>query len=291
MLPTALNYTTAAIEDLQHWKKQFAGQPAIQPITMLIDGLRKSEKFLLPENASLLDVPDVQEHYRYMLRLPYPHTTLEFSTTPETNGGSKKGLVLCMQGDMVAGLDDNDGDPKENIVFIPMFWSSTQNVWHPTAHFYSFNPGNLELLDGKVTKGIHYYEFMPEMLAGASSADIDRDINQNLKFGMDAIIEFCLTVNCENIGTYSIEPPAALNKKREGKGKEPLYIFKVLTIPGEANSPQAIGAGDERNKTRMHLRRGHLRRLQSEKVVWVRHTIVGSGERGVVEKDYKVVTS
>jgi hypothetical protein len=39
----------------------------------------------------------------------------------------------------------------------------------------------------------------------------------------------------------------------------------------------------------MHLRRGHLRRLQS-KVIWVRPTMVGaSSESGFVAKDYALV--
>lgn len=289
MQTTALNYTPAAIEDLRTWRGHFRSPASQQALGMLADALRRSETFLLPEDASLLDVPDVQPHYVELLRLPYPLTVLEFITTPERNGGSGKGLVLCLDGTQVGGLGAEDGNPADVVAFIPLFWSSRLRMWHPTAHVFQFNRTRIELVDGKIVAGLHHHEFLPEMLESMSPEQADQDADMNLKFALDAVIEFCLTVNCENVRHVELPPPPALNKKRLKHGKEALFTYKILTIPGEASGDHA-GAGGDRQGPRLHLRRGHLRRLQSGSIVWVRHALVGTAERGVVAKDYRVTT-
>lgn len=289
MLPTALNYATAAIEDLNKLRDHFRLRESHMALKTLTESIRRSEKFVLPLDASLLEVPDIQEHYLPLLRLPYPFTVLEFATTPERNGGSKKGLVLCISGSEVPDMDTSSDNPALSIFFTPLFFSETQRLWQPTAHTYWFNPEHIELVDGKIIKGIHCLDFIPEILQGMPPERATNEANFNMKFGLDAIVEMLLTCNCSNIGTNDLVPPAQLNKKREKNSREPLYTYKVLTIPGEHHERSDISNSD-RTERRMHLRRGHIRQLQSGRAVWVRHAVIGNPERGVVVKDYKVAT-
>jgi len=79
-----------------------------------------------------------------------------------------------------------------------------------------------------------------------------------------------------------------LNKKRQAKGKQPFFSYKVLQLLEERREVGKTGAGGSSVSPRMHLRRGHLRRLES-KVVWVRPAMVNAGvNTGAVLKDYAV---
>jgi hypothetical protein len=151
-----------------------------------------------------------------------------------------------------------------------------RKVWTLGAMDSFVGPGNLGVEDGALV-GQRLYA-----LAGDISKEAFRNAKDDHGIASFAMAQFCLTVNCENGGHETIPAPAALNKKRGGRGQVPMYSYRVLTIPGDrgAHAGPAIG--------RLHLGRGHLRRLQSGKVTWVRHCTVGNPDRGVAEKQYSV---
>lgn len=101
------------------------------------------------------------------------------------------------------------------------------------------------------------------------------------------ICRFVAALNCSNVITIENPAPEKLNKKRVKAGKQPLYSYKTLhlSIPDMARNGGA-GAGTHASP-RVHLRRGHIRRLES-KSVWVNPCVVGDKRSGVVMKDYAV---
>lgn len=103
------------------------------------------------------------------------------------------------------------------------------------------------------------------------------------------LLQACAVLNCENVETADVEPSAKLNKARIASGKQPFFSYKVLTLSAErpGGRASADGAGGTHASPRMHLRRGHIRRLE-HKSVWVRAAIVGSAATGVAQKDYVV---
>ena len=79
-----------------------------------------------------------------------------------------------------------------------------------------------------------------------------------------------------------------VNRKRAAKGKSPIsFDWHTVEIgPKQAkNAPQ----GGTHASPRLHDRRGHWRNCHG-KQVWVKACKVGDASRGVVFKDYKVVT-
>ena len=75
-------------------------------------------------------------------------------------------------------------------------------------------------------------------------------------------------------------------KKREAKGKVPFFTYKVLTLkPSKRSSGE--GLGGTHASPRVHLRRGHIRRLP-DKRIWVNGCVVGDKSKGMVVKDYAV---
>lgn len=105
------------------------------------------------------------------------------------------------------------------------------------------------------------------------------------------LIQACSVLNCANVTTSDIPAPISLNKKRTTNGKQPFFSYKVLQLTDERKDSKKGVGGSEHSSPRMHLRRGHLRRLEN-KVVWVRPAIINAeSTSGAVFKDYAVKPS
>lgn len=110
-------------------------------------------------------------------------------------------------------------------------------------------------------------------------------------FGIPLFVMYGIDVlNCSNVVTVDNPPPEALNRKRLKNGKPPVYAYKTLHIVKPQNETKGSGAScspSGRLGPRLHLRRGHIRRIPG-KQVWVSSCMVGEKSRGVVHKDYAV---
>lgn len=105
------------------------------------------------------------------------------------------------------------------------------------------------------------------------------------------LIQACSVLNCANVTTETIPAPSQLNRKRVAKGKQPFYTYKVLQLSEQAGSKRGASAGGTHASPRMHLRRGHIRRLD-DRMIWVKPAMVNAeSPAGRVEKDYQIVTN
>lgn len=103
-----------------------------------------------------------------------------------------------------------------------------------------------------------------------------------------AVMELIEILSCRNVSTNSVAPPAALNKKRSSKGKVPFFEYKVLMLDPTQESASGTGVAKGTHASpRVHLRRGHIRRLP-DRNIWVNATVVGNKQMGMVSKDYAV---
>ena len=137
------------------------------------------------------------------------------------------------------------------------------------------------------------FPIMPEFFERAISSYGSRD-KANAQIIVDShdeamvLVQACSVINCANVTTAEIAAPAILNKKRQANGKQPFFSYKVLQLSDERRECGKGGTGGQHASPRMHLRRGHLRRLES-KVIWVRPTMINAdSKRGAVLKDYAV---
>ncbi len=94
-------------------------------------------------------------------------------------------------------------------------------------------------------------------------------------------------LGCSNVQTEDHAAPAALNKKRAKSGKFPVLEYKTLVLKPGAPRVAGQSMGGTHASPRVHLRRGHVRRIQSGRRVWVQACVVGS-THGMILKDYKV---
>lgn len=106
-----------------------------------------------------------------------------------------------------------------------------------------------------------------------------------------ALTNFICALSCSNtaIEDHPDKPSKLKNAIRKQKGKLPLFTHKVLTINTHKSSTQGISGGNGSHASpRVHLRRGHIRRLPN-KNIWVNACVVGDKSKGVIHKDYVVV--
>lgn len=281
------NYAAHAIDSLREIVRTC---PPDWRITLAdIERLRnliwRSEKFLLPENGGLLATDEYREHYFDLVRLPFPVVALEIPvTSSHVHQGDRisKSLLIawtreaqCPWPSCCAGEDA--------INFTEMvYWNQE---WRLRPGVCGFDPCAIDFRGGK-SVAWEGADVFPEFYADCSREDVEEELAGMFSSGFNALVEFCMTVNCENVAQGQIPPSAALNQKRVSNGKTPFFSYRYPRIP--TPHPDTPSLGGTHASPRLHLRRGHLRRLSSERVVWVRHALVGSEELGVVDKSYIV---
>lgn len=106
----------------------------------------------------------------------------------------------------------------------------------------------------------------------------------------EVFLELMEALSCRNVFHEPLEPinPKA-NARRIKNGKLPLLETRIITIKSEASQRKSGShtSAADRSGPRQHLRRGHVRRLQSGNI-WVRSCVVGDAGRGRIEKMYHV---
>jgi len=242
----------------------------------------------------------------------------EFHQTPAT-----KRIALCWEAnpefEPLAGLNGVlIPFPEGGIFIVPIYWGPEHRRWTVAlggsfvpyanvvqtvtlddylpasriAHAAVINAG-LAKPNAKHFRSEPFYllpEFYERTLA-AYSGDREKVYAQIILDSRDevqTVVQACSVINCANVTTAEIHPPAALNKNRKEKGKQPFFSYKVLQLSDDRREVQKGEGTNSHASPRMHLRRGHLRRLES-KVLWVRPSMVNAGSTsGVVLKDYAV---
>lgn len=242
----------------------------------------------------------------------------EFQQTPAT-----KRIALCWEAspeyELLPGLNSIlNAFPKGGVFVLPIYWGPEYRQW-TVALGGSFVPYENTIQDVKLEESLPasriahtatieaglakskakqfrsepFYllpEFYEKTLAayGGNREKTYAQIILDSRDEVQAVVQACSVINCANVTTAEISAPAALNKKRQEKGKQPFFSYKVLQLSDERREAGKGGAGDSHASPRMHLRRGHLRRLES-RVIWVRPAMVNAGTHaGAVLKDYAV---
>lgn len=105
------------------------------------------------------------------------------------------------------------------------------------------------------------------------------------------VSSFLSAVNCTNVKRVESKPPAALNKARIRRGKQPLFSTWTLSISIPRERRDSVALGGSHASPRVHLRRGHPREYRPGLWTWVQPCAVGAKENGMIHKDYKAVVS
>lgn len=133
----------------------------------------------------------------------------------------------------------------------------------------------------------------PEIMKLGQEQDGDLALKLGIKDiagEVSALLELCEALSCSNVHHQVMEKiNHTVNQKRIKDGKVPMYETRTLWIdvPGGSKDSGDWQGGTHRSP-RQHLRRGHIRNLQTGKKVWVNAAVVGAKESGIIKKDYAI---
>lgn len=117
---------------------------------------------------------------------------------------------------------------------------------------------------------------------------IERSQIEQYKWAFALLMRTCLAMRCENVRAVVPKSYRPTTTRPKG-GKQPLFSHKVLVVDtanDEAESDQPFTGTHA--SPRLHLRRGHIRRLANGKTVWIQPCVVGDKSKGMITKDYFV---
>jgi hypothetical protein len=332
-----LNYSAHALEDLRRLQKDMSATApgSAAALGILIDRLRRSVKFILPNCCELIDPNDLRQAHLDLLRLPFPCVAFEApwireEPSSEIIGGQRqsaatKRISLCYEilpeHKFMRGMNRLlERYPDGGICVVPIFWGPEFVDWcvacGGTFVPYGTEMGHqpLEQLSpasrlerealraaGQVKPGAagftaEPFVLFPELFERAIPKYGSREqalthIFLDSHDEVMVLIQACSVLNCSNVSTTDMPAPAYINQKRQAKGKQPFFSYKVLQLATDLRAVGRDAQGGHHASPRMHLRRGHVRRL-GNRTVWVKPSMVNAQTmRGIVAKDYSLSRS
>ena len=230
-----------------------------------------SQKFIVPD-AGQMTAGTPFDDYKDVMRLPFPRISLLREI--EVDGRPISQIILASAPEFVNESAD--------------FWVSSIFNVPGTDHWAPERPIGIDLRGDSSGRGILQVEIPAAIeeetrLYGAPMQSVDRNGGWG---AMNGLFELLVMLSLRNVSTRRIEPSKKLNAKRERNKKLPLYDYHVLLIDGQEVHGSEPGSKSDR-QIRSHYRRGHIRRLDDTRRVWVRATFVHGSARGFVDKDYR----
>lgn len=322
MNPTPLNFSAHAIETLAQEERNIKqiyglserdrnnGVWLSSYYVFLQEILNSSIKFTLPDNGMLVETdlgrPAVYEKERELLKLPFPIVALEYLASDlddrlvEGNQISTKRIALAVDLDKVsvtvrATMDKlmpalSSITTENNIAIFSLFyledtgWSCSLGCAVANKGFVSEDQSTVVKNKGCVPV------FAAALLLTSGNPEDFAHLTESARLDTAdeaiTIVQFCAIMNCQNVDTMKIEAPEKLNRKRLSSGKLPFYEYHILMINPLTSRINKADLGGTHASPRLHLRRGHIRRLSQERVVWVNASVVGNANNGIVDKSY-----
>lgn len=117
------------------------------------------------------------------------------------------------------------------------------------------------------------------------------NLTDSERWTIERYIEIAASIevfSCSNVVAVEHKPPKLINHKRKKKGKTPFFSYRTLHITGELAAKEKAENGTHASP-RLHLRRGHVRKLASGRRVWVTSCLVGDKSKRFAAHDYNVL--
>lgn len=268
-----------------------------------------AQHFVMPDEGRIFE-DDLKGLRNNFVRLPFNTITLEYHVKdfhgPADKGHAPKRVILAneVSREMLPRTGHGYSDridslfPRGNstAIFVisaycqndtwmvaPMAWLLPEK-WDSEMDIDNFS--QIRLGGGKTNVfGIHL-PLCPSFFDIQSEVPYNEQI-QDISTEVVALLEFLEAMSCTNVSTSIHQEASKANPKRARQGKSPIWETKVLTIDVPGGRSSGVSSGGTHSSPKQHLRRGHIRRLESGNI-WVNSCVVGSPENGNVEKTYNI---
>ena len=276
-LSTALNSSRVTLTKTERYK-----------LESLRNSLETAVHFSIPHGGKILDDDLKGLDGLNSIRLPFPTITISFDTE-YSDGTISPLLAVFME------IEDPRVDDPEcpELVGACFFQEPSSNMW--TLSPFQTNLRNN--LNG-VSMGVNEYGhavvnadtsvelFFPTMLEAIQAED-ESDVKCALEFFKNVVslcgypmLSLCEALVCSNV-TFRPKNPVSqrIKEKRKRLGRSPIHEINELVISARGKVLRDYGSGNTTGRTVcQHLRRGHIRVIQSGRKVWVNSCVVGAGE-------------
>lgn len=302
MRPTKQNYRRDAL--MQFKKNMHAMNCAERPsddvfctlINNDIDGLfaaaagvlENSERFIVPDHGLVCPDREFIAIGMSPIHLPFSAISVEFDAPEESaERHMSDNEVACSKRVAVAKELSESSGPYTANVLRQLGWTRAIYI-QPVPHqddLGSWLPYNPILLDAD--RPFHDLNDrngtirVSPFIKHEGAQIVLKDAGDELR----AVLSLLNFLACSNVVCERVNPIGKKSAK-SGKVGDCYYVLKVVNKTSDIASSVSIG---NRISPREHLRRGHMRKCNSGKVVWVNAAVVNAGRgHGKISKDYKV---
>lgn len=216
---------------------------------------------------------------------PFPCTVIEYDApfdfdldgkrTGETKWSREVTVLLCSEPDKISSLS----------------FTYVNNRWTPSAFVHEFMVDQAQrcLLCRLTAPTLTTNAIQKMERAGWSMKKAAEVCKADISFMGAFVFQFLQVLQCKNVRQKTNPVPSSLRRKQMRGGGEPGYSFRTLHVDRtEKEQREAARHGDGRHSPRLHLRRGHVRRLSERERTWVSACMVGNEETGEVKKVYAI---
>ena len=279
-------------ENFEKNQKYFTEDYVVKSM-QLLHGAQKSVKFVMPTDGKIFDTNLsglTSEH-----RLPFDRVLIEYECLApggmssqafgeEKTKAARKRIVYAEQHEKTI-----------IVVSIVAFQTSFgEDHWTVQPYISEIIPSELVkdvLVEDATpymgTKRIEQFRVAEYDLGGQAEKTFGSRWSEHAYYDMidevNCVLNMMEALSCRNVSTEQL--PVKNNKlAQRKKGALPYDLYHVLVVNSRTNQKSPDQGGSHRSP-REHLRRGHIRRLQSGNI-WVNSTIVNHGHHGKVHKAY-----
>lgn len=174
------------------------------------------------------------------------------------------------------------------------FWIPCPSQWIIPCKWDSFHgTTKIESLTDEGDKAVAFAGHLGFLLPSITDMRLDslspqeamREAAHDIGGEVRILLELLEALSCKNVVIDNAKIPK-IGERGAANKNLPFYETKCLTI--KATQKQSTGTRTGTHESpRQHLRRGHIRRLESGNI-WVNACVVGSSEKGVIKKSYNV---
>jgi hypothetical protein len=255
-------------------------------VRSMVTGISNAIHFAIPDGGRLFDQKGEYKGLEGIgARLPYRSITIEFFGGEKFFMKNAKVVVLAIE-----NIDDATGSFFINI--FPMVKVEGANVFIPGFKAVRIPE---DWSGGRGVGGKGFMGTVVDILEDHASIPAfhgaDRIFNDLAVLSGTVCMNLLDALSCSNVSSDQLIQkglPPLVAQRRARKGKLPIYETKILTVNTEKDAENGNSNGGSHASPRTHLRRGHIRRIDDNRRIWVNACVVGKSGKGIIDKQYVV---
>ena len=249
--------------------------------------IQKAVKFTLPDGGVLIEDYDLKAISHMAVRLPYPVIVLEYNEPEHDGEGGELSTKRILIAEEWKETRDLTGAPDDVITsgirIWPVSWLDGRKLW------MGYNP--VMLLDDKVEDNVIItpvkdaspmvgVKCIPQMIMSEMPFHASDYMNEVL-----ALYTFLNALACKNVKIIKTNEAKPRGKEKDALGFD---AYHILTLVVDRAPGDSTPKGGTHRSPREHLRRGHIRKLNSGGAIWVNSCLVNGGVGGKITKGYRL---